>query len=99
MKTLGKTKIARVIGGEIYFKRVQFDNGDLLWQPMEKDTSAILRAWQDEKFTKSSCFQSTPKIYRELRAPLPADFETDLLGSYSANQYCAGHTPAPTIRF
>jgi hypothetical protein len=99
MKTLGKTKIARVIGGEIYFKRVQFDNGDLRWQPMERDTSALLRSDQESKFTGSSCVQTVPTIHRELRAPLPDDFADDLIGAYSANKYCAGHEPAPTLRF
>ena len=98
MKTLGKTKIARVIGGEIYFRRVQFDNGDLRWQVMEKDQSAVLKCWHDAKFTASSSVQSEPKIWRELLAPLPADFQTDLLGNYAANQYCAGHEPAPSFR-
>ena len=99
MKTFGKTKIVRVIGGEVYFKRIQFDNGDLRWQPMERDMSALCRAWQDSKFTASNCVQSEPKIYRELRAPLPENFTTDLLGNYSANQYCAGHAPAPAFKF
>ena len=99
MKTLGKTKIARVIGREVYFKRVQFDNGDLRWQVMERDTSALCRGDQDSKFHAQNSVQLMPKIYGELRAPLPGDFETDLLGAYAANDYCAGHKPATYFRF
>ena len=98
MKTLGKTKIARVVGGEIYFKRIQFDNGDLRWERMERDTSGICNS-QQTKFYAQNSVQLSPKIYGELSAPLPGDFETDLIGPYAANDYCAGHKPEKYFRF
>jgi len=94
MKTIGKTKILRCIGREVYFKRVQLSTGELRWERMVKDLSALCRAWQDKKFSSDGTISEVINPMAETSRPIPADFATDLLGPYAPVQYAAGHAPA-----
>jgi hypothetical protein len=99
MKTLAKTKIIRLPGREVYFQKVQFENGDIRWRVMEKDLSAIIPAMHDSRFKGTNSIQFEPKFYDKPLAPVPENFSADLLSPFGALEYAAGHKPESRWRF
>jgi hypothetical protein len=101
MKKDIKTKILRVSGGEIYFQRITLHDGEVRWMLMQKDTSAIIPAYRDRKFSDMGVCYKNPSIpaYLEPVRPVPANFTTDTLSGYSPNKYADGHEPLKTLQF
>lgn len=92
-----KTKIIRVRGGEIYFERIETDEG-LRWLPYTKDTSALCAAWQDKRFKVMNYWSKTPTPIDPAIIPIPENYATDLLGPYAKLEYAKGHEPIKSFR-
>ena len=98
MKTIGKTKILRLPGLEVYFKKIEVHyQGEatscIRWERMEKDLSAICQCDKDSKFHSMESFQFEPKLFATPIRPVPENYATDLLGPYAALEYALGHEP------
>lgn len=92
-----KTKIIRVRGGEIYFERLEFDDG-VRWMPYIKDTSAIFECFKDIKFRCQDFLSNTPTPIDPAIIPIPENYATDLLGPYAKLEYAKGHEPIKPFR-
>ncbi len=100
MKPIAKTKIIRCRGCEIYFRKFDFPEGNQ-WEPMRKDTSAIVKL-REEKFEATGYVVKIPSECSEAKEafrPIPANFDTDTLSPYKANEYAEGHAPLRAFSF
>ncbi len=92
-----RTKIIRIRGGEVYFERMEFDDG-VRWMPYLKDTSATIASYRDTKFKCQDYLSRTPTPVEPAIIPIPENFATDLLGPYARLEYARGHEPIKPLR-
>lgn len=98
MKITHKTKIVQVRGAEVFFQRREGEDGEVRWLVFRKDVSALCKECRETRFKDQFTATKDPVAYlqRNGASSIPADFTTDLLSRYSANQYADGNAPART---
>ena len=100
MPIVGKTKIVRGGGGELFFQKHVNDAGEVRWLLFRKDVSAVDECNRDTRFTDQFTSTADPVASVQLWGArnIPADFTTDLLSPYAKHRYASGHEPAPKWR-